>query len=322
MSKFDFKLIKDNALAGHGCSAEEAMYLVNEVELKELCKSAGEIRDSLLGKKVDLCMIVNAKSGVCSNDCKFCSQSVHYNTDVTKYPLLSSEELIASIKEAEGKSDCFGIVTSGATVNDAELEIICQAVKNTVQRGKINVCASLGKLSETQLKKLKSAGLKRYHHNLEAGQEYYSQICSTQSWQERVDTVKRAVGVGLEVCSGGLFGLGESWEDRISMACTLRDAGISNIPLNFLYPHAGTPMEKQGVLETDEGLKIIAVYRHLIPQATLRVCGGRPSTLGERQKEIFSAGANAMMTGNYLTTSGITPESDIKMILETGMDVL
>jgi len=179
----------------------------------------------------------------------------------------------------------------------------------------------LGRLTFEQFKKLKNAGLNRYHHNLETSERFYPEICTTHSWKERVETVLLAKEAGFAVCSGGLFGLGENWEDRIDLAITLKELDVDCVPINFLNAIPGTPMAVQKKLTPDEALKIVSLYRYVLPNKTVRVCGGRPTILKERQNEMYDAGANAIMTGDYLTSYGITPELDIKNINELGLKV-
>jgi len=183
------------------------------------------------------------------------------------------------------------------------------------------LCASLGRLAPAELVQLKQAGIGRFHHNLESSKAYYPSICSTQTWQQRFDTVKAAQAAGLDICSGGLFGLGESWEDRIDLALTLRELEVDSVPINFLYAHPGTALKAIPALSADEALRIVALYRFLLPQTTLRICGGRTHVLGDRQSELFAAGANGIMTGGYLTVAGSQYEADLAMIDELGLQV-
>ena len=286
-----------------------------EAPLDELLSMTGSLRAQAFGVSIETCMIVNAKCGLCSNDCTFCSQSAHHHTQIPTYPLYETQKLVEAAEEA---ADCgvmhFGIVTSGADIAPSELEEIVKAVSIVSRSGRIKVCASLGKLDRESLKRLKDAGLNRYHHNLETSEAFYPGICTTQNWRERYETVRRAIDTGLEVCSGALFGLGEPWEDRADLAMCLKELGVTSVPLNFLHAHAGTPLADQKPLSSEEALRIIALYRLIMPETSLRVCGGRPKILAEKQMMMFDAGANALMTGHYLTTSGITPESDRRMI--------
>lgn len=305
-----------------GCSKKEALRLATEVDEKELFHNATKIREHFFGNSVQLCMIINAKCGKCAMDCGFCSQSMHHGANSDSYPLFEPSQLAEHINNLSKNTihHC-GIVTSGDRLKSSEVDHICEAISSIKNSVSFNICASLGLLASEDLEKLKAAGLVRYHHNLETSENYYSNICSTQKWQQRYSTVKKAIESGLEVCVGGLFGLGETWEDRIDLAITLRDLSVNSVPINFLHPQPGTPLENQPLLSPEEALRIIAVYRHLLPGTTLRICGGRPTVLKERQKDMFNAGANALMTGDYLTTSGQIPESDKHMIQELGLTI-
>ncbi|MCJ7773365.1 MAG: biotin synthase BioB [Desulfobacterales bacterium] len=305
-----------------GCSYKEALRLANEVDEDALFKSATKIREHFFGNSIQLCMIINAKCGKCSMDCNFCSQSIHHGANSDIYPLFQPSQLAEQIKNLteNGIHHC-GIVTSGDRLKNYEVDSICEAISTVKDSISFNICASLGLLAKEDIEKLKNTGLVRYHHNLETSERHYPSICSTQTWQERLSTVQRAIESGLEVCAGGLFGLGETWEDRIDLAIALRDLGVNSVPINFLHPQPGTPLEDQPLMSSEEALRIISVYRHLLPDTTLRICGGRPGVLKERQKDMFKAGANALMTGDYLTTSGQIPESDMQMIKDLGLTI-
>lgn len=314
------QLIK-NAIAGNGCSPAEARELITTDEA-ELFRGAAQIREAHFGHQVQLCSIINAKSGQCDMDCRFCSQSGHNTTEIDAYPFMQADELKARIAEttAENKRHC-GVVTSGGKLSGVELEQLAATVR-TIGGGKpAPVCASLGRLTEAELANLKAAGLTRFHHNLEASESYYPEICSTQRWSQRLETVKAAQAAGLKVCCGGLFGLGESWDDRIDLAVTLRELGVDSVPINFLYPHEGTPMRGQPPLSAEEALRIIALYRFMLPQISLRICGGRTHVLGDRQPDLFAAGANGLMTGNYLTVAGSQYDADLAMINRLGLGI-
>jgi biotin synthase len=296
-------------------SPHDILKLATETPLDELLSVTEKLREQAFGNAIETCMIVNAKCGRCANDCSFCSQSVHHNSQITTYPLFETQRLVG---EADAAADCgamyFGIVTSGPTVSHREIETIAEAVSTVSRSGRIKMCASLGKLDRDSLVRLKEAGLTRYHHNLETSEAFYPNICSTQNWRERYETVVRAMDVGLEVCSGALFGLGEDWEDRADLAMCIKKLGVTSVPLNCLHAHPGTPLADQSPLAAEEALRIIALFRLLLPETSLRICGGRPKILADKQVMMFRAGADALMTGNYLTTCGITPDSDHRMI--------
>ncbi len=297
----------------------EILAEIMEMPWATLMEKTREIRERYFGKDVETCMITNAKCGLCANDCTFCSQSVHNHTCIHTYPLHSEECLLQSINAAiDSGVGYLGIVTSGPTVSDDEVEQIARVVSRTKKDRKIQLCASLGQISIDAMKRLREAGLRRLHHNLETSENFYPHICTTQKWRDRYTTVQNAVRVGFEVCSGGIFGVGESWQDRMDLAQTLRELGVTSVPINFLYPHPGTPLKAQPFLSSDEALRIIALFRVVLPDVSLRICGGRPNTLKDAQSQMFAAGASALMTGNYLTTSGITPQTDREMIENSG----
>ncbi len=312
------------ALEQNGLTREQAQELLHLPEA-ELLPSATALREHFFGNKVEACYIINAKSGNCNMNCKFCSQSGFNTTDIEHYPLKSSDDLAAIVESWEPYpvGRC-GIVTSGGALTDADVEKLAQFIEARVAAGKTHpqICGSLGRLKHHALERLKAAGMTRLHHNLETNESFYPSVCTTQQWRDRLDTVHQAIEHGLSVCCGGLFGLGETWEDRISFAIELRSEGIRNIPMNFLIPHPGTPMAGRPIMPPEEALRIIALFRHLIPDATLRICGGRVSVLKERQRDMFAAGANAFMTGNYLTVAGAAVEQDLAMLRDLGLEIV
>lgn len=286
-----------------------------------LLRQAACLRETAFGRRIDLCAIINARSGDCAMDCRFCSQSRHNQTPVKVFDLLPDDLLRARILTlAALPVRHIGVVTSGGALHAHELKRLCGVLASLPPEVRPRVCASLGRLSAAQFAQLAAVGLIRYHHNLETSPSHYPRICTTQTWEQRRDTVVRAMRAGLQVCSGGLFGLGESWEERIDFAFSLKALGVRHVPINFLYPHPQTPLAGQEILGADEALRIIAVFRHILPQATLRICGGRPLVLGKRQSEIFAAGANALMTGDYLTTHGQGVEEDLAMLAAQGLE--
>jgi biotin synthase len=294
-------------------------------DLAALCASATALRRQRFGDTVSLCAIINAKSGNCGMDCAFCSQSGRHNASVATFPLLEPkalQERIAALRDFPIRH-C-GIVTSGGALSRDEIKAVAATIKResaAPQSRPPRLCASLGRLAADDLAMLREAGLRRYHHNLECSEAYYPRLCTTQTWRERLATVRAAGARGLEVCCGGLFGAGESWEDRLDFAFALAGEGIREIPLNFLHPRPGTPLAARPVPATDEALRIIAVFRHILPEATLRVCGGRALVIGSRQEELFAAGANALMTGDALTTAGPGIREDVDMLARLGLKI-
>ncbi|MBU3144888.1 biotin synthase BioB [Clostridium sp. CF012] len=318
------KSIEEKVLAGQGISFEEAMKLA-DIEEKEdivlLCNSANKVRECFCGREVDLCTIMNAKSGSCTEDCKFCAQSAHYKTDVEVYGLVSKEDALKLARENQNEGvNRFSLVTSGRGTTGRDFEKILDIYEELNRETKIDLCASLGILRYEELVKLRENGITMYHHNLETSREYYDKICTTHSYDERIDTINAASRAGMLVCCGGIIGLGESLRDRINLAFQLRDLGVKSIPINVLNPIKGTPLENVESLSQDEILKTIAIFRLVNPEALIRLAGGR-NKIDEFGKNCFNAGANATITGNYLTTSGNKICDDMKMVSELKLEV-
>ena len=306
-----------------GIDKKTALYLSGNsgLETHVLFDLANKMRQKLHGNTIDLCSIVNAKSGACPEDCAFCAQSSHSDTHAKVYPLLDKDEIKRVAESAKEKGvKRFCVVTSGKKPSDDELNEICGFISIVRETGLLP-CATLGFLDREQLKKLKDSGLHRYHHNLETSEFFFSEICSTHTYNDKIRTIESARSLGFSVCSGGIFGLGESWEDRIDMAFALKGLGVDSVPINLFTPINGTPLSDRGLLNPIEALKIIAIYRLVLPESEIRVCGGRPATLKEKVSQIFFAGADGMLLGNYLTTSGRDPEDDLQMIKEMGLSI-
>jgi biotin synthase len=314
--------MEEKVLAGADISSDEAnkMMALSGADLYELFASANRIARHHKGWEVELCGIVNAKSGRCAEDCAFCSQSSHHTTDAPVYSLKNSVELAkAALNSKQDGADRFGIVTSGTRIKDGEeLETICDAIRTIANCEGITPCASLGILPEASLLKLKEAGLTGYHHNLETARSFFPNVCTTHDYEDDVATVRTAKALGFNTCSGGIFGIGESPEQRVEMAMTLRELDIDSVPINFLVPVKGTRLEDRTPLSPMESLQVIAVYRFILPEKTIRICAGRDRNLGDMASWIFYAGASAMMVGDYLTTAGRTPELDLAMIRMLG----
>ena len=289
----------------------------------ELYTCANSIREKFTGNKVDLCSIINGKSGRCSENCSYCAQSKHYKTGVKEYPLVSYEEVKEKAKKDEEDGiDRFSIVTSGRALSTEDIEIVTDyygALNKELPN--ISLCASHGILNKDDLIKLKESGVKRYHHNVETSKNYYSKICTTHTYDERINTIKLCREVGLEVCSGGIIGLGESIEDRINMAIELRELEILSIPINALMPIKGTPLENNELLREEEILRTIAVFRFINPRANIRLAAGR-NLLTNYGEKAFMAGANGTISGSLLTTCGSGGTcNDRKMIEGLGLKV-
>ena len=320
MKKNYSETLAEKIFSGEMITKDEAMKLYSE-PLDELCTVANEIRKKLCADKFDICTIINAKSGRCPENCKFCAQSSHYKTGIEEYPLLSADEICEKAAH-DGSHGAlhYGIVTAGKTLTDEDVDVICNAIKQIKSKTDVAVCASLGLLTEEQYRKLKAAGLVRIHNNLETSENYFPKICTTHKFSDKVKAIKAAQKAGLEVCSGGIMGIGESVEDRIDLAFSLRELGVKSVPVNMLNPVAGTPLEKNEKLTQDELLRIIAVYRFILPDAFIRLAAGR-GLLKDKGKSCFLSGANASISGDMLTIAGISIKSDVKMLEELGFEV-
>jgi len=286
-----------------------------EKDVWDLIFCAHKITQAYRKNVITLCAILNAKSGFCTEDCAFCAQSSHHRTDILTYDLKPEEEMAAeAFKRHKTGATRFSMVTSGLALTDNEISTISRTAKKIRQESDIAVCASLGTLTSSRAFLLKESGVATYHHNLETARSFFPNICTTHGYDEDIDTIQKAKEAGLRICSGGILGLGESWEQRIELACTLRDLDVDGIPLNFINPVKGTRMENQPLLAPLDALKSIALFRFVNPGKEILICGGRELTLGDLQSWIFMAGASGFMVGNYLTTAGRSIQDDLDMV--------
>ena len=312
--------LKAKIIQGENITKADALQLI-DAPLAELCQAANQVRQHFCSNGFDLCTIVNGKCGHCSEDCKYCAQSSHYHTTCTEtYPLLSTEELLAEAKHNKEQGVLrYSIVTSGRALNDQEVEQVCASIKAIKEQIGIDVCVSFGLLNQEQFAKIAQAGATRVHCNLESSAGYFPQICTTHTYAEKIATLKAAQGAGLSICSGGILGLGETMEDRIDMVLTARELGVKSIPVNVLNPIAGTPYAHNPVLKEDEVRRCVAIFRFIIPGAAIRLAGGR-GLLPDKGKSCFQSGANAAISGDMLTTSGITVATDLALLQDLGFE--
>ena len=316
----NINFLKDKIISGGNITKSEALGLIN-ADLNELSKCADEIREHFCAKKFDLCSIINAKSGKCSEDCKYCAQSAHYSTNVEEYSLLDDETILNLAKGNEKKGVLrFSIVTSGRKPTKADLDKICSIIRRIKNETKLEVCASLGLLDKEDLLQLKEAGLTRIHNNLESSERFFKTVCTTHTTKDKIKTIKYAQESGLEICSGGISGLGETFEDRIDMALMLRDLKVMSIPMNFLCAIEGTPYQNNKLLTPDEIVRICAIFRYINPKAFIRLAGGRYLTKDNGER-CLRAGINSLITGDMLTTCGATIKSDIEMAESMGFEI-
>ncbi len=312
-------------LAG-GCpdiAEARAILGASGADLTFVLAGAHRIRERAFGNRIELCSIINAKSGRCAENCAFCAQSSHHRTAAPTYPLKTRDEIVQGARQAQAEgSHCYGIVTSGTRVREGEeLERILAAIREIRATTTIEPSASLGLLDKQTARALSEAGCVTYHHNLETARSFFPSICTTHDYEEDVRTVRLAKAAGMKVCCGGIFGLGESLDQRVELAFTLRDLEVDSVPLNFLNPIAGTPLEGKRDLTPLDCLRIIALFRYLLPERRISVCGGREPNLREFQSWIFMAGASGTMVGNYLTTSGRGREVDLQMFRDAEVEV-
>ncbi len=314
----------DQILSGKEITFNQALALdkLEDDQLNELFLMALRITLYFHGNRVDLCSIINAKSGCCSENCAFCAQSVHYHTNIPAYPILSKEVVLKNAYEMESKgARRFSLVTSGKGVQGGDFEKVIDIYKILRQKTGLSLCASLGIIDYTKAWRLKEAGVSMYHHNIETSRSFYSEVCTTHTFEDRLETIRSARKAGLDICSGGIVGLGENWEQRVEMAFQLKELGVVSLPVNILTPIPGTPLWNKSAPEPMEILKTAAMFRMVLPRAIIRLCGGRESALRSLQSVAFMAGINGMLVGNYLTTTGREVEDDMQMLKDLKLEV-
>lgn len=303
---------------GYRLSWDEAVELAHRTPTEELCALADGLRRHFHGDFIDTCSIMNARSGRCTEDCKWCSQSKFHRTDIEVYPLVGAAEAVAqACHNARKGVRRFSLVTSGRAMTDAEIDRAAAIYVETGRAADISLCASMGLLSEAQLRKLYDAGVRRYHCNLETAPSYFPKLCTTHTTQEKIETIRRAQHVGMEVCSGGIIGMGETLEQRIELAVTLRELGVRSIPLNILNPIPGTALEGMPPMGDDEILRSAAIFRIVVPDAHIRFAGGR-TLIKHLERRLLHSGVSASIMGDMLTTSGSDIDSDKRMFGEEG----
>ena len=318
-SSFIHKCMR-KVLAGGSISFEEAEQLLGTNDIVMLADCANIITRTFNGDRVDVETLVNAKSGRCPEDCSFCAQSSFYDTSIKKYPLLSKEELFERAKEAkEAGAGSFCLVCAYRDPPEQDFQHICEAIKEIRSNVEIEVNVSLGFMTLSRARELKKLGVKRYNHNLEAAESYFAKICNTHEFSDRVNTAKIVKEAGLQLCSGGIIGMGESVTQRIELAFSLASLNPDEVPINILIGREGTPLAGIATLHPLEAIKTIAVWRFIMPKTILKIAGGREVHLKDNDKLALKAGANGIITGGYLTTGGNQANRDIAMIREIGL---
>jgi biotin synthase len=316
--------IGDKVLGGGLVSMKEILPLseVRGPDIMDLAAVANRVRDEFNGNKIDLCSLLNAKSGKCSEDCAFCAQSAHYKTEAPVYPLMNADQMVREAKEAQKRGTRrFCLISSGRQLDDKEFEVILSGLERIRKETTLDLDCSLGTLSEERAEVLKKVGVTRYNHNLETAESHFSKICTTHSFQDRVQTIEVLKDQGFSICCGGIIGLGESLQQRLELAFSLRQLGIDCIPFNILNPRPGTPLERSESVPPVEIIKTIALFRLIIPRETIKIAGGREANLRDLQSLALLAGANGLILGNYLTTLGRNAEDDLTMVRDLGFNI-
>ncbi len=317
----DCILLAEQIIAGRRLGRNDDLPALVTADLEELRTGADRIRKALVGDKVDLCTIISGISGKCSENCRFCAQSAFHHTDCDIHGLLPEEQIFAEAKANEEEGvDRFSIVNSGRKPRPEDFEKIIEVLERMDRELNIELCCSLGFLTAEQLHRLHRAGVSSIHCNIETSRRNFPNICTTHTFEDKLNNIRMAQEEGLCVCSGGIIGMGETWEDRIDMAVTLSELGITSIPINSLMPIPGTPLEHLTRLTEDEILRTIAIFRYIDPEAHIRLAGGR-ALMRDNGVRTFSSGASASITGNMLTTSGSTIQSDRQMLFALGRDI-
>lgn len=314
--------LAEKIINGYRLTKEEDLSVLLTVDLDELCAGADKIREKLCGNRVDLCSIINGRGGRCSENCKFCAQSAHHNTDCEEYGFLEQKTFMEGCAYASEQGiNRYSIVTAGRTMEGEDLEkaiAVYQAMHEAYPD--MILCASHGLVKGEDLKRMKEAGVTMYHSNVETSEHFFPEICSTHTYQDKLNEIRLAREAGLEVCSGGIFGMGETWQDRLDMAALLAELQVNSIPLNFLLPIKGTPLENREKLTQEEILRIVAIFRYLNPTAFIRIAAGR-NYFEQGGEVLFRAGANATLTGDMLTTVGNNIAQDREMLEQLGFQL-
>lgn len=319
----DYCALAERVLNGYSLSPEEGLFLLKDSNgtLSHLLDGAFLIRRRYFGKRVRLHVLMNAKSGLCPEDCGYCSQSSVSTAPIDRYPLLPKERLVeGALRAVQARAARYCIVISGRGPTDREVDAVCEAVREITERTPLEICCSLGLLTAEQARRLKQAGVSRINHNLNTSERYYEAICSTHTYRDRVETLRAVQDSGLTTCSGVLSGMGERDEDLVDVALALNRLNVDSIPVNFLNPIPGTPLEHVRGLSPERCLRILCLFRFLNPTKEIKVGGGRELHLGRLQPLVFYP-ANSIFVGGYLTTPGQSPQAAIEMIEAHGFEV-
>lgn len=312
--------LKEKALKGEGVTREEALWLLNYDDLDALCDAAGEVARKWQGDTVDSCSIVNARSGMCGEDCKWCAQASRHHTGCETYNFLDAEEVMkAAEANEEARIRRFSLVTSGRTVTKRDLEKFCEVYHQLSKDTDLYLCASMGLLDEEEMNMLKEAGVKRYHCNMETSEKVFKTLCTTHTPADKHKTIAAAKKAGLTVCSGGIIGMGETGEDRVDFALELRDLDVDSVPINILNPIKGTPLQDTPLISEEDIIRTVAIFRFILPTKSLRFAGGRMRLSHKSMLRIMTGGMNGVLMGDMLTTVSNTIADDRVLFKEAGL---
>lgn len=312
------KQLAKEIINGRRLGREDDLSIFLTANIDDLCLGADMIRKNLCGDEAELCSIINGRSGRCSEDCKFCAQSCHYVTEAESYAFRRLEEIVKETRKNEEIGiRRFSIVTAGRSLDGEDLKKALNVYAYLHRESNMELCASHGLVTEDVFRQLKAVGVTRYHSNIETSRRYFPHVCTTHTYDDKIANIQRAQRAGLEVCSGGIIGMGEQWEDRIDMAISLAELGIASIPLNILRPIHGTPFEMQPPISNEDILRTVAIFRYINPTAQIRIAAGRDQ-VGDGGRVLFRSGANAAISGDMLTTIGSTMTDDVTMLLQLG----
>ena len=317
----DVLKLADEIINGKRLKRGDDLRFFFTADLGDLCRGADRIRKKFCGNKAELCSIINGRSGKCSEDCKFCAQSAHNCTGVNEYGFLPVDEILAECRHNADKGvHRFSIVTAGRTLSDEAFESAFKAYKTMNSECHISLCASHGLLTDEQFRRLREAGVTRYHCNIETSRRNFPNICTTHTYEDKLECISRARKAGLEICSGGIIGMGETWEDRLDMAVSLSEIGVDSVPINSLIPIKGTPLERLEAISSDDIIRTAAMFRYILPEAHIRLAAGR-DLMPKCGEKAFVSGVDSTITGDMLTTSGNNIDSDINMLKGIGYEV-
>ncbi|MGN1030200.1 MAG: biotin synthase BioB [Butyricicoccaceae bacterium] len=315
------KKLAEEIIAGRRLNRGDDLSIFLSADLDELCRGADLIRKELCGDKIDLCTIINGRSGRCPENCKFCAQSCHHHTNIDEYPFLDQEHIVSECMQNEaGGVHRFSIVTAGRSLKGEELDQAIAAYERMHRESKLTLCASHGLQTEEEFRRMKDAGVDHFHANIETSRRYFPSVCTTHTYEDKIENIKRARRAGLGICSGGIIGMGESWEDRLDMALSLAELEVQSIPINILRPIPGTPYADMPPITEDDVLRTVAFFRYLNPTAWIRMAAGR-NLFPDGGAVLFRSGANAALTGDMLTTTGTSIRSDKEMLSRLGFQV-